>query len=120
MVITALVTIIQMLLTKYEIIGDPQLTSLESGFENLKHGIMISSSFFLLAILFVVFDIELVLFIPLIMFVFARELKIGVAIVFLFFIVLVRLIVEWSVCGLKWSSYNALNKGWVSEYFDHY
>jgi NADH:ubiquinone oxidoreductase subunit 3 (subunit A) len=45
-------------------LSDPQITSLESGFERLKYGIIMSSSFFILAILFVLFDIELVLLFP--------------------------------------------------------
>jgi NADH:ubiquinone oxidoreductase subunit 3 (subunit A) len=43
---------------------DPQFTSLESGFEILKHGLTQSSPFFILAVLFVIFDIELILIFP--------------------------------------------------------
>jgi len=37
---------------------------LESGFESLKYGSIISSSFFILAVLFVLFDVELIFLAP--------------------------------------------------------
>jgi len=43
---------------------DPQLTSLESGFERLKQRLALRTSFFMLAVLFVIFDMELVLLMP--------------------------------------------------------
>jgi len=43
---------------------DPQLTSLESGFERLKQRLALRTSFFILAVLFVIFDMELVLLMP--------------------------------------------------------
>ena len=63
-VIIMLLTIIQFFLSSYSLIRDPQLTVLESGFESLKSRVLLRSSFFMMVALFVLFDLELILLFP--------------------------------------------------------
>ena len=81
---------------------DSQQSSLESGFEALKSVPAIRSSFFLLAVLFVLFDVELILLIPLIPYLVSfRVLTCFVVVLVLSFLVM-TLLVEWWWYGLKW------------------
>jgi NADH:ubiquinone oxidoreductase subunit 3 (subunit A) len=59
---------IQFYFTRETGLIDSQLTSIESGFENLYFSLFVRTSFFILAVLFVLFDIELVLILPYILF----------------------------------------------------
>jgi NADH:ubiquinone oxidoreductase subunit 3 (subunit A) len=56
--------VVQLLLGMEELTQDSQLTPLESGFERRAPALEISSPFFLLAMVFVLFDVELILLIP--------------------------------------------------------
>jgi len=102
--ILGLFTLIQRLLTRNSSLTDPQITSIESGFEALKYSSYMRSSFFMLAVLFVLFDLELILLFPRILN-HQRYLIIIriVNLVILGFIAL-TLIWEWWFHGLKWSS----------------
>jgi len=62
--IIVLLGVVQILFSTYSIARDPQLTVLEAGFENLKPRLVFRRSFFRLVALFVLFDIELILFFP--------------------------------------------------------
>jgi len=59
-----ILALIQLILREPLVVRSPQLAVLESGFEALKSGASLRSSFFVLVALFVLFDIELVLFFP--------------------------------------------------------
>jgi len=61
------------MLTIKELNEFSRLNSLESGFESLKVGLYISSPFFFLAVLFVLFDLELLFLFPGV-FIFKKEL----------------------------------------------
>jgi len=67
-VILLVLALVQIFLTSIFYINDGQLVSIEAGFEKLKQRVSIRSSFFILSVLFVLFDIELVLFFPGILF----------------------------------------------------
>jgi len=54
-------------LYKDELIIKSQLDSLEAGFEAIVAGYLLSSTFLFLAVLFVLFDLELLLLIPVLM-----------------------------------------------------
>lgn len=102
--IIILLLVVQRALSNQGDYSDPQLTSLESGFEGLRQGLIMSSSFFLLAVLFVLFDIELVLLFPGALFhQYLREYLL-LSLWLILFLVLVTLIIEWAWCGLKWHS----------------
>jgi len=93
--------IAQIFLGEVDIILDSQLSSIESGFEKVWHSLFISSPFFFLAALFVLFDLELILLIPLLL-----GLRISIDYVFnlslILFVITITLIIEWAVAGLKW------------------
>lgn len=77
------------------------LSPLESGFERLKSSNLFRSPFVIITILFVLFDVELILLIP-------RILKTGLSNRLFFwgrllFLLTFTLIVEWLWSGLKWS-----------------
>jgi len=92
---------LQVFLSKKGFLGEQILRPLESGFERLHSRISVRTPFFFLAILFVLFDLELVLFFPgIVLFLinvgsFNFWLLINFTIVF-------TLVIEWSFCGLKW------------------
>jgi NADH-ubiquinone oxidoreductase chain 3 len=65
-IIIILLTLVQARFSRTSRLRDYQLSSIESGFEALKFRVYYSSSFFMLAVLFVLFDLELVLVLPLI------------------------------------------------------
>lgn len=104
-ILIALFLGIQMLLSNRSFVRDPQLTSLESGFENLKSNITIRSSFFILAVLYVLFDIELVLLFPIIFIHFVQGIILTKYIFYLIALVSLTLLLEWWWCGLKWQSW---------------
>ena len=62
--IGGLLVLVEALLSDKEILLDSQPSSIESGFEKLWHVMYISSPFFMLAVLFVLFDMELILLLP--------------------------------------------------------
>jgi NADH:ubiquinone oxidoreductase subunit 3 (subunit A) len=78
-----------------------RLGPLESGFESLKIRLYIRSPFFFLAILFVLFDLELVLLFPRI-FVFSKVVFSSVIWTVTLILILVTLTLEWVWSGLKW------------------
>jgi len=77
------------------------LTPIESGFESLKSSIVISTPFFFLATLFVLFDLELILVFPGIIAV-TKEITFILLWGFTLILILVTLVLEWAFCGLKW------------------
>jgi NADH:ubiquinone oxidoreductase subunit 3 (subunit A) len=89
-------SVIQTLLSNVSLLRDPQITSLESGFENLSHAIIISSSFFILAVLFVLFDIELIILIPGILSFCDFSRKMFILFLCILIVVFLTLIVEWA------------------------
>lgn len=102
LVIVLLLILIQTALSSSRSIRDYQLTSLESGFEIIKYGVLLRSSFFLLGVLFVLFDVELILLLPLVLYrytVFYFKFNI---IVLVICFVLISLFLEWYFSGLKW------------------
>lgn len=60
--------IVQRILTRSSSTSDPQFTSIESGFERLNYSMFLRASFFMLAVLFVLFDLELLLLLPFVFF----------------------------------------------------
>lgn len=66
-IVIILITIIQLGFSRITILADYQLRSIESGFEALKNNAFLRTSFYLLAVLFVLFDLELVLILPLVL-----------------------------------------------------
>lgn len=62
--VLALVAIGQILLSVKELLLDRQPRSIESGFEKLWQTAYISASFFGMAVLFVLFDLELIVLLP--------------------------------------------------------
>lgn len=92
---------VQFFLSEVRIFREPQLTSLESGYERLKHGIVIRSSFFMLAVLFVMFDVELVVLFPLIIYM-PTTISFEVFLTEVFLVVALSLFLEWKFLGLKW------------------
>jgi len=78
-----------------------RLTPLESGFERLNSRISVRAPFFFLAILFVLFDLELILFFPGVVLFFVRNSSVLLWVI-VNFVVVFTLVTEWSLCGLKW------------------
>lgn len=101
--VALLLLALQSLLSSLSVISDPQLRVLEAGFERLKFNDFISSSFFIIAVLFVLFDLELVLLLPGVLFLLRRSLSKFWFFSLLFFVI-GSLGVEWKISGLKWSS----------------
>lgn len=97
----SIILIIQVLLSRKTIIKRERLTPLESGFESLKSSIFIRAPFFFMAILFVLFDMELILFFPGVMYSFINKFSLLLWLV-INFVVVFTLMIEWSLCGLKW------------------
>jgi len=62
--INYLLLIVQTIITSKVYQGEVSTNSLESGFENLKAKMFISAPFLFLAVLFVLFDLELLLLLP--------------------------------------------------------
>jgi len=56
--------LVQMVLRIEELSKDQELSSLESGFESLYSALDVRSPFFFLAVLFVLFDVELIILFP--------------------------------------------------------
>jgi len=98
---TVLILIIQVILARKSSFKAERVTPLESGFESLSSRISLRAPFFFLAILFVLFDLELVLFFPGVISLF-RDYSCRILWILVNFVVIVTLIIEWSFCGLKW------------------
>jgi len=96
--------VVQLVLSKAVITREPQITALESGFERLNQSLIISSSFFVLAVLFVIFDVELILLFPGVVFHSISKYSLMLIILSLFLVVLLTLLLEWVFFGLKWFS----------------
>nr|YP_009346460.1 NADH dehydrogenase subunit 3 [Xiphinema pachtaicum]AOT84271.1 NADH dehydrogenase subunit 3 [Xiphinema pachtaicum] len=67
LVITSIFVVLQFFLTENEVLNSKSLTSLESGFEKICSPASYSCYFVFMAVLFVLFDVELVLLVPLVM-----------------------------------------------------
>jgi len=80
--------------------AEDDLTSLESGFEAIKPSLSFRSPFFLLASLFVLFDLEIVLLFP--------SIYTNISVGFIFnwalitSVIFLTLLIEWAWYGLKW------------------
>lgn len=94
----------QLFFSKRELTSDSQGTRLESGFESLLQAIVLRSSFFILAVLFVLFDVELILLFPFLMFFYLVSSINSIIILIILRIIIISLIIEWFWCGLKWYS----------------
>lgn len=64
LLVIGLLLVVQLILSMKENSRDPQLFSLEAGFERLKYRNFLRAPFFILGVLFVFFDIELILLLP--------------------------------------------------------
>jgi len=64
LVLITIVLLVQVFLSLKRFSKRERLTPLESGFERLDSSISVRAPFFFLAILFVLFDLELILFFP--------------------------------------------------------
>jgi len=102
LVITSILFIVQLLLYKSQIILGSQADPLEAGFESLLIGYALSSPFLFLAVLFVLFDLELLLLLPGVIFHATHRECARYTWLVLIGLVLLTLLFEWSVCGLKW------------------
>lgn len=93
----------QYLLREKENQSDNDLSPLESGFESLKGVFSMGSSFFLLAVLFVIFDVELILVLPMIISYSLRSVFFILCVLTLA-VILLTLLLEWVISGLKWQA----------------
>jgi len=100
--IILLLTGVQFLLSSSSLLREPQLTVLESGFERLKSRVLLSSSFFMMVALFVLFDLELILLFPAILYHSYLSLDWMRIWIFVVILVLITLFIEWVWFGLKW------------------
>lgn len=99
--ILTLLLILQLLLSNKFWVNQISLIPLESGFEALKPRLTLRSPYFFLAILFVLFDLELVLLFPWVVF------NSNVSLYFISWGITIRLVfmtlaLEWAWYGLKW------------------
>jgi len=78
------------------VLEDNQLTSLESGFERSLSSDFLRSPFYFLAILFVLFDIELILLFPSILFTSITRINTLNTLSVLVLVILLTLLLEWS------------------------
>jgi len=101
MIMIVILLQVQVFLSKKSLLREQILSPLESGFERLYSSTSVRTPFFFLAILFVLFDLELILFFPgiIIFLVSLGSFNIWLLINFTIFFTLV---IEWSFCGLKW------------------
>nr|YP_009346453.1 NADH dehydrogenase subunit 3 [Xiphinema rivesi]AOT84262.1 NADH dehydrogenase subunit 3 [Xiphinema rivesi] len=89
---------LQFILSEHTLFSQDMLSPLESGFESLKTSSLFGSYFFLMAVLFVLFDMELILILPgVLSFSFVDSFW-----VLLFAFMLITLLLEWILSGLKW------------------
>jgi len=100
--IILLLTGVQFFLSFFSLLREPQLTVLESGFERLKSRVLLSSSFFMIVALFVLFDLELILLFPAVLYHSYLSLDWVRIWVFVVILVLITLFLEWVWFGLKW------------------
>lgn len=101
-VIIILLALIQFFLSSHSLMRDPQLTVLESGFESLKSRVLLRSSFFIIVALFVLFDLELILLFPGILYHLLMDWNWTIIWVFIIIAVIITLFLEWVWFGLKW------------------
>lgn len=101
LIVLTLLLIAQLLLAEKNNEERLTLLALESGFEALKFSVALRSPFFFLAILFVLFDLELILLFPSVVsdmtnFAFSQIWGITIRVIIL------TLALEWAWYGLKW------------------
>nr|YP_025915.1 NADH dehydrogenase subunit 3 [Xiphinema americanum]AAQ75779.1 NADH dehydrogenase subunit 3 [Xiphinema americanum] len=90
--------LLQLILSDYSLFTQDMLSPLESGFESLKTSSLFGSYFFLMAVLFVLFDMELILILPGVL----SSSLVDSFWILLFSFMLVTLLLEWVLSGLKW------------------
>lgn len=95
------VLIVQVFLSSKYFTKGEGLSPLESGYERLISSISVRAPFFFLAVLFVLFDLELILLFPGVIYCYI-EMTSFLCWLFINVVVLVTLLVEWVFCGLKW------------------
>jgi len=99
--ICSILVIVSLVLSNGIKTQEDTLTPLESGFEILSPPVFLSSSFFLLAIIFVLFDLEMVLLIPGILFHLFEIFLFRLMWLALLVVIIITLIFEWKLRGLR-------------------
>jgi len=92
---------VQVFLSRKVASKEERLSPLESGFERIISLMSVRAPFFFLAVLFVLFDLELILFFPGVVSI-SEEVVIIFVWISINFIITFTLVLEWSFCGLKW------------------
>lgn len=77
------------------------MTRVEAGFEKLFFNLYIRTPYFFIVVLYILFDVELVILFPLFLSNGGRFF-VRVRVGFLVFIVVITLFLEWGATGLKW------------------
>jgi len=102
LVLIGLLFLVQISLSDNPITNRRQLGCIESGFEKTNYSTYISRAFFIIAVLYVLFDIELILLLPR-LFVLSEQALVYFSLLILLRIIIITLLLEWVWSGLKWS-----------------
>lgn len=97
-----LLFLVQVRLSDNPIISGRQLGCIESGFEKTNYSTYISRAFFIIAVLYVLFDMELILLLPR-LFILGGQAHVYFSLLILLGIIVGTLLLEWVWSGLKWS-----------------
>lgn len=95
-------TAVQLVLAESRLLTEAQYSSVESGFDKLWYSMFSRSPFFFLAVLFVLFDIELILVLPVVIKSHLILILFSIVLALVLAVITITLMFEWLWSGLKW------------------
>jgi len=96
MILCCLVILAQCSIRVEDPLSDAQAHPLESGFERLRPALSVSTPFFFLAVLFVLFDVEVILLLPSVFFHLLSQVFIFNVFLLVIMLVILTVFVEWA------------------------
>nr|QDA21660.1 NADH dehydrogenase subunit 3 [Trigomphus carus] len=106
LIITTIIMMVASIISKKSIIDREKMSPFECGFDPFSTArIPFSLRFFLIAVIFLIFDVEIALLLPMMMVMYASQIKVWIMVSMIFImILLIGLYYEWKQGALEWTN----------------